>query len=177
MNGKDFKPATSGGKEYALQKLHERIKENVGTDWDAKTRDLPAGAPMFFGCIRCNAKIEVGENYLERPTLCDECQALKDCGWLENSTLQIAFVAKMNGKETTFLIREEEGKVLLVKLLYEGGPPEESTKPEDRFPVSTIDQEETCSGDTLMPYEGGRPLFDLAMTNVRLLKVSTTAKA
>lgn len=177
MNRKDFKPATLGGKEYALQKLQERIKDNAGTDWDEKTRDLPAGAPMFFGCVRCNAKIEVSENYLERPTLCDECQALKDCGWLENSTLRIAFVAKMNRKETPFLIREEEGRVLLAKLLYEGGPPEESKNPKDRFLVSTIDQEGSPTGDILMPYEGGRPLLDLAMTNVRLLKVSTTAKA
>jgi hypothetical protein len=80
---KEFKPATKGGKEYALKKSQERIEKNKGKDWGQLTRDLPAGAPMYFGCIRCNAGIEVPENYLERPELCPECEALKACGWLE----------------------------------------------------------------------------------------------
>ena len=79
----ELKPATKGGKEYALQKLQERIQENKDKDWGKKTRELPAGADMFFGCDRCNAEIRVPENYLERPNLCPECEALKACGWLE----------------------------------------------------------------------------------------------
>lgn len=79
----EFKPATKGGKEYALQKLKERIEKNKNEDWHQVNIGLPAGADMFFGCDRCNGEIRVPELYTDRPHLCPECQALKDCGWLE----------------------------------------------------------------------------------------------
>lgn len=75
--------ATSQGKEYALKALQSRREGNRDEDWSIRTSSLPAGSPMYFGCLGCNAAIVVPENYLSRPNLCVECAALKEMGWLE----------------------------------------------------------------------------------------------
>jgi hypothetical protein len=40
---------------------------------------------MYFYCISCGHEAAaLPENYISPPPkLCAECQALKDCGWLE----------------------------------------------------------------------------------------------
>jgi hypothetical protein len=73
---------TSEGKDFALAKLAERRKQYSGQDHSARNSDLPAGSPMYFGCKTCNAVISVPESYTHRPTLCRDCQDLKDVGWL-----------------------------------------------------------------------------------------------
>lgn len=75
--------ATQKGKVEALKALAERRKKYESSDWQKKTLDAPAGAPMWFGCKACNAPITVSENYLTRPYLCSECDALKELNWLE----------------------------------------------------------------------------------------------
>lgn len=75
-------PKTSEGKEVALAALAERRALNK----DRKRIDnssLPAGSPMYFGCLSCNGIITVPEGYYSRPKLCEECAALKEMGWLE----------------------------------------------------------------------------------------------
>ena len=79
-------PTTQQGKAGALETLKRRREENTGKDWRAYTRSLPAGSEMYYGCQSCNTVADVKpENwYVSLPKrLCDECQALKDCGWLE----------------------------------------------------------------------------------------------
>jgi hypothetical protein len=76
-------PATIEGKVKALEALAKRREANVNENWANYTSSLPAGSPMYFGCITCNAAIVVPESYLHRPKLCFECQSLKDLGWLE----------------------------------------------------------------------------------------------
>jgi hypothetical protein len=71
--------ATEKGKKYALQKLNER-RENKPEIPDNSS--FPTGSPMYFGCITCGAIIAVPEDYIDRRKLCDECQALKELGWL-----------------------------------------------------------------------------------------------
>jgi hypothetical protein len=74
--------ATAQGKEFALEALNQRRKENKKRK-RVDNSDLPVGAPMHFDCIGCGANISVSENYTSRPKLCPECQALKDLGWLQ----------------------------------------------------------------------------------------------
>jgi hypothetical protein len=76
-------PVTTQGKAKALEALAERRKVNAKENWGTLTSSLPAGSPMYFGCITCNAAIVVPESYLHKPSLCNECQILKDLGWLE----------------------------------------------------------------------------------------------
>lgn len=74
--------ATTKGKEHALEQLNLRRTANA----EKKIPDnasLPAGSPMYYGCKSCNEVITVPENWISRPVLCPQCQALKDCGWLE----------------------------------------------------------------------------------------------
>ena len=73
---------TAQGKEVALAGLRERRKR-------AKTQKLIdngalyAGSPMYFCCVGCGLQnIVVPEGWLTRSDLCDECTALKICGWL-----------------------------------------------------------------------------------------------
>jgi hypothetical protein len=71
--------ATEQGKEYAIAQLKYRREHKPEPIDNSK---LPAYSPMYFPCISCGAYISVPENYLIRPQLCRECQALKDLGWL-----------------------------------------------------------------------------------------------
>jgi len=74
--------ATLQGKEHALAKLQER-RENQPEQIDDGS--LPAGSSLHFYCKSCGHLADVKpELYLTDPKrLCDECQALKDLGWLE----------------------------------------------------------------------------------------------
>jgi len=74
--------ATTQGKAVALKALKERRKANCNRK-SINNALLYAGSLMYFDCLGCNAGIAVSENYFTRPKLCDECQALKDLGWLE----------------------------------------------------------------------------------------------
>jgi len=74
--------ATEKGKEFALAALKKRREKNK----DKKRVDnssLYAGSPMYFYCITCGEEFTVPESYTARPSLCEECQALKALGWLE----------------------------------------------------------------------------------------------
>lgn len=76
--------ATLQGKEFALQALAQRQAENRGKE-RIQNESLPAGSPMTFYCVCCGSVADVlPEHYISIPKrLCNECQALKDCGWLE----------------------------------------------------------------------------------------------
>ena len=74
--------ATTQGKEAALQALAARREVNK-TKKHVDNSRLQAGDWMYFDCLACNGEIRVPESYISRPMLCEECQALKDCGWLE----------------------------------------------------------------------------------------------
>ncbi len=75
--------ATTQGKQYALEQLAKR-RERAKTEKKIDNGSLPAYAPMYFDCKACGCQdIKVPENYISRPQICDECQALKDLGWLE----------------------------------------------------------------------------------------------
>jgi len=74
--------ATTLGREHALAQLQaRRLKNKDKTRFDNSS--LPAGSPMYFDCLTCGETISVPEDYITRPKLCPECQALKDCGWLD----------------------------------------------------------------------------------------------
>jgi len=75
--------ATEKGKEFALEALRNRREENAQKK-KINNADLPAGAPMYFYCKSCDALADTKpELYTDTPKkLCDECQALKDLGWL-----------------------------------------------------------------------------------------------
>lgn len=75
-------PSTTQGKEFALQKLAERRAANAGKP-KFDNSSLPAGSPMYFPCLTCGDFIVVPENYTKKPSLCPECSALKELGWLE----------------------------------------------------------------------------------------------
>ncbi len=74
--------ATTQGKKVALAALAKRRKANK-TRKRINNGSLPAGSPMYFDCNGCGAEIVVPEDYTSRPSLCSECQVLKDLGWLE----------------------------------------------------------------------------------------------
>jgi hypothetical protein len=75
---------TISNKQEALDRLEKRKAENKDKDWGAYTSSLYAGSPMYFGCIVCNGAIVLPESYQPpRPKLCNECEGLKEMGWLE----------------------------------------------------------------------------------------------
>ena len=74
--------ATEKGKQYALEQLAIRRATNAEKP-EIDNSKLPAGAPMFYRCLTCGGKIVVPENWITKPDLCKECQALKNLGWLE----------------------------------------------------------------------------------------------
>ena len=68
-------------KKGALAALAVRRKANAKRK-KINNDELPAGAPMYFYCLTCDAEIIVPESYQTRSKLCGDCQALKDLGWL-----------------------------------------------------------------------------------------------
>ena len=77
--------ATEKGKEFAINALEERRK-NPPKKIDNSS--LHAGSSMYYYCISCgHVSSDLPENWDPRFTqpkkLCDECQALKDLGWLK----------------------------------------------------------------------------------------------
>ena len=75
---------TTSGKKAALLALKMRRKENSKKE-QISNSSLPAGSPMYFYYISCNDLADTKpESYVVPPKqLCEECQALKDLGWLE----------------------------------------------------------------------------------------------
>jgi hypothetical protein len=74
--------ATEKGKTYALEQLNKRREENADKP-EIDNSSLHAGSPMYFRCKTCGSTIVVPENYISRPSLCQECQSLRELGWLE----------------------------------------------------------------------------------------------
>ena len=74
--------ATIPGKDRAFAALAKRCNINK-TRKRIDNSSLYAGSPMHFDCSCCGADIMVPENYIIRPKLCDECEVLKNRGWLE----------------------------------------------------------------------------------------------
>jgi hypothetical protein len=74
--------ATTAGKESALAALKQRRANQPS---QINNASLPAGSPMYFYCISCgHLSDQLPESYTCTPKkLCEECQALKDLGWLE----------------------------------------------------------------------------------------------
>lgn len=76
-------PETMKGKKHALAKLAERREQNASRERKDNST-LPAGSPMYYDCKACGEEIAMPEGHIgPPPPLCNECQALKDCGWLE----------------------------------------------------------------------------------------------
>jgi len=73
---------TAQGREAALQALEKRREKNRSRKSVDNSKQY-AGSPMSFDCLGCNAEILVPEGYTDRPKFCDECQAMRGCGWLE----------------------------------------------------------------------------------------------
>lgn len=76
-------PATTQGREAAMQALDDR-RANQPEKID--NASLPAGSPMYYYCKSCGHLADTKpENWFVGSVkkLCDECQAMKDCGWLE----------------------------------------------------------------------------------------------
>jgi len=73
---------TEKGKDFALKSLAERRNNKPIPIHNAS---LYAGSPMYYYCVSCGHKSDVlSESHFCKPkSLCKECQALKDCGWLE----------------------------------------------------------------------------------------------
>lgn len=69
-------------KEESLALLKQR-REHPPKKVD--NASLYAGSPMYFYCKSCGWESDVKpEGYLTAPAkLCDFCQRMKDCGWLE----------------------------------------------------------------------------------------------
>ncbi len=75
---------TTKKKASALKALQQRRKENKKIK-KVDNSSLYAGSPMYYYCVSCDSLTEVlPECHMSSPKrLCDECQALKDMGWLE----------------------------------------------------------------------------------------------
>ena len=75
--------ATEQGKEAALKALKERKEKNRDRE-KVDNSKLYAGSPMYYYCKACGEEIVLPETHIcPAPSLCRECHALKDCGWLE----------------------------------------------------------------------------------------------
>jgi hypothetical protein len=75
-------PATERGRAAAVAALQQRREANRGKP-RLDNASLPAGSPMTYYCIGCGADIVVPENWLYKPSLCTECTALDELGWME----------------------------------------------------------------------------------------------
>lgn len=77
-------PLTGQGKKEALAALESRRAQSAKTK-KIDNASLHAGSPMYFYCASCGVNHAVlPELYVTPPPkLCEECKALKDCGWLE----------------------------------------------------------------------------------------------
>lgn len=75
-------PLTEQGKEEALKGL---AKRRAHRPKQVDNGALYAGSPMYYYCKSCGHTADIlPEEHTNRPRqLCKECQALKDCGWLE----------------------------------------------------------------------------------------------
>lgn len=76
-------PATELGRQHALAELAQRRANRPEKIDNAR---LPAGASMYYYCRTCGHQADVlPEGWFIHPprTLCAECQALADLGWLE----------------------------------------------------------------------------------------------
>lgn len=76
--------ATTKGKEFALKKLKER-REKSEIEGEINNSGLPEGSSMHYYCIICGCTSDVlPEDHRNAPEkLCEECKALRECGWLE----------------------------------------------------------------------------------------------
>ena len=76
--------STVRGKKFALKKLEERRKRSR-TEEKINNSNLPEGSLMYYYCTTCGCVADIlPELHNNLPKgLCDECQALKDAGWLE----------------------------------------------------------------------------------------------
>lgn len=75
--------ATTRGKQYATERLFQRRRQNENRK-KVDNGSLHAGSPMHYYCKSCNGEMILPEAHTcAVPTLCDECKALKELGWLE----------------------------------------------------------------------------------------------
>lgn len=61
------------------------VKRRANPPKKIRNADLHAGSPMYFYCVSCDwLADEKPEGFLTPiKKLCDHCQKMKDCGWLE----------------------------------------------------------------------------------------------
>lgn len=73
--------ATTKGKDVAIAEL---VKRRANQPEKIDNSKLYAGSPMHYYCKACGHLAEtLPESHFSRPKqLCEECQALKDLGWL-----------------------------------------------------------------------------------------------
>jgi len=82
MSAADPLPLTALGKAIALEALKRRRASKPERIDNSR---LPAGSPMTYYCIGCgHPSCVLPEAHIKKPsTLCRECWALKEVGWLE----------------------------------------------------------------------------------------------
>ncbi len=75
-------PETTKGKLLAIKALEAR---RANKPEQINNANLYAGSPVYYYCRSCGHLADkLSETHFKAPKrLCDECQALKDCGWLE----------------------------------------------------------------------------------------------
>ncbi|MFH0873430.1 MAG: hypothetical protein V1846_01170 [Candidatus Komeilibacteria bacterium] len=79
----ESKLATLKGKAFALKQLRLRRQANKKVKRVDNSR-LYAGSDMYYYCQSCGEEIRLPEAHTcSVPSLCTECKAMKECGWLE----------------------------------------------------------------------------------------------
>jgi len=73
---------TEQGRAVALEGLQRRRAANRDKQ-RIDNASLPAGSPMVYYCLGCGHDIWVSEGWLHKPSLCEECSALVELGWME----------------------------------------------------------------------------------------------
>lgn len=108
------------GKTVALGYLYDR-RASRPTPID--NASLPAGSPMYFYCVACGHVSDVkAEDYLRPPArLCDECQALKTCGWLEDAYQERTGTVELNPNHGVTQETRDQWHKLCVLLMMKMG--------------------------------------------------------
>lgn len=74
---------TNDGKAVALAAFEKRKAKNAGKE-RIDNGSLQAGSPMYYYCQPCGQVIVLPEAHTcVVPECCDECQHMKDKGWLK----------------------------------------------------------------------------------------------
>lgn len=73
---------TKRRQEMMRDNLDDRRETYRNHDWARFSNKLRAGSDCYYGCLGCNAPINMPETWITRPDLCRECRDLKAEGLL-----------------------------------------------------------------------------------------------